>query len=122
MQIGELAKHVGIQSSAIRYYESIGLLMPQRRVSGKRIFGEDALERLTVIAFAKQAGFTLREIRELFSGFHASRWKPLAQRKIVELDETVARIASMRSFLMKAIRCGCVDVEACGRALMRECG
>ena len=122
MQIGELAKRSGVQSSAIRYYESIGLLTPQGRVGGRRIFVEEALERLTVIAFAKQAGFTLREIRELFSGFRASRWKPLAQRKIVELDETVARIASMRSFLMKAIRCGCVDVEACGRALMRECG
>jgi MerR family redox-sensitive transcriptional activator SoxR len=121
MQIGELAKRAGVKSSAIRYYESIGLLPPQKRVGGQRMFGEDALERLTVIVFAKQAGFTLREIRELFSGFAVKRWKPLAQRKIVELDETVARIERMRSFLTKAIRCGCVDVEECGRALMRKC-
>ena len=122
MQIGELAKRAGVQASAIRYYESIGLLAPQSRVGGRRVFGDDALERLAVIAFAKQLGFTLRDIRELFSGFRVSRWKPLATRKISELDVMVERIARMRSLLTKAIRCGCVDVEACGRALMRDCG
>jgi len=121
MQIGELANRAGVQASAIRYYESIGLLAPQRRVGGWRVFGDDALERLTVIAFAKEVGFTLRDIRELFSGFKVSRWKPLATRKISELDEMVARVARMRALLVKSIRCGCVDVEACGRALMGEC-
>jgi MerR family redox-sensitive transcriptional activator SoxR len=121
MQIGELARRAGIQPSAVRYYESIGLLEPALRAGGRRVFDEDALERLAVIGFAKQLGFTLTEVRELFGGFRVSRWKPLAVRKLSELDAMTSRIQIMRSLLQKAVRCGCVDVQACGRALMKGC-
>jgi len=120
MQIGELARRVGIQASAVRYYESIGLLEPASRVRGRRVFNQDALERLAVIGFAKQLGFTLTEVRELFGGFRVSRWKPLALRKLSDLDAMTSRIQIMRTLLHKAVRCGCVDVEACGRTLMSK--
>ena len=115
MQIGELARRAGIQASAVRYYESIRLLEPASRVRGRRVFNQDALER-----FAKQLGFTLTEVRELFGGFRVSRWKPLALRKLSDLDAMTSRIQIMRTLLHKAVRCGCVDVEACGRTLMSK--
>jgi MerR family redox-sensitive transcriptional activator SoxR len=121
MQIGELARRAGVQASAVRYYESIGLLAAERRVGGRRVFGEDAAARLAVIALAKRLGFTLKEVRELLGGFALRRWKPLATRKLAELDATTERIQLMQSLLRKMLRCGCVDVEACGRAVMKNC-
>src|SRR6476620_733823 len=67
--IGELAKRAGVATSAIRYYESIGLMPEPYRVSGQRRYGDDALDRLEFISAAQQAGFTLREIAELSDGF-----------------------------------------------------
>ena len=122
MTIGELARRARVQASAVRYYESIGLLTPAARRAGRRIFEDDALERLTVITYAKQLGFSLKEVKELFGGFKVTRWKPLAIRKIAELDEMTLRIDTMRGLLQRALRCGCLDVEECGRAMLaKEC-
>ena len=64
--ISEVGRKVGVQSSAIRYYEQIGLLPPARRVSGQRRYDSTMLYRLAVIQRARQLGFTLDEIRQLF--------------------------------------------------------
>src|SRR2546423_569234 len=111
MTIGELARRARVQASAVRYYESIGLLLPAARRGGRRIFDDDALERMAVITFAKQLGFSLNEVKELFGGFRTARWKPLAVRKLAELEEMTARIETMRGLLRKALRCGCLERE-----------
>ena len=59
MTIGEVARQVGIATSAIRYYEEIGLLPPPARVNGRRRYDWSAVQRLCVIEYAQQAGFTL---------------------------------------------------------------
>ena len=120
MTIGELARSARVQPSAVRYYESIGLLAPATRQAGRRVFENDALERLTVITYAKQLGFSLKEVKELFGGFKVSRWKPIAIRKLAELEEMTSRIETMRSLLRKALRCGCLEVEECGRAMLKK--
>jgi len=120
MTIGELARRARIQPSAVRYYESIGLLAPAARLAGRRIFEDDALARLAVITYAKQLGFSLNEVKELFGGFKVTQWKPLAVRKLAELEEMTLRIDTMRGLLRKALRCGCLDVEQCGRAMLRK--
>ncbi len=65
LTIGEVAERAGLRTSALRYYEEAGLLEPTTRVSGQRRYDESALERLTVIQFCQQLGFTLAEIRLL---------------------------------------------------------
>src|SRR3954464_11856155 len=80
--IGELAERAGLATSAIRYYESIGLLPEPYRVSGQRRYGDDTIRRLEFIAAAQQAGLTLREITELADGFDV---RALAQRKLPEV-------------------------------------
>src|SRR5260221_3456632 len=90
--IGEIARRGGVATSAIRYYEAIGLLPPPVRVNGRRRYEGSAWQRLRVIERAQQAGFTLGEIRELFFGFAvgtppAVRCEALAQRKLVEVEE-----------------------------------
>ena len=120
MTIGELARRARIQPSAVRYYESIGLLTPAARRAGRRTFEDDALARLAVITYAKQLGFSLNEVKELFGGFKVTQWKPLAVRKLAELEVMTSRIDTMRGLLRKALRCGCLDVEECGRAMLRK--
>jgi DNA-binding transcriptional MerR regulator len=64
MQIGELARKAHTTTKALRYYEAIGLLVPDSRTpSGYRQFGPDALERLAFIRSAQALGFSLGEIR-----------------------------------------------------------
>ena len=118
MTIGEVARQVGIATSAIRYYEEIGLLPPPARVNGRRRYDWSAVQRLCVIEYAQQAGFTLGEIRELFFGFAvgtppAVRWEALAQRKVVELEEQQRRLQAMQKLLHEGLRCGCLTMEQC---------
>ena len=118
MTIGEVARQVGIATSAIRYYEEIGLLPTPTRVNGRRRYDWSAVQRLCVIEYAQQAGFTLGEIRELFFGFAVGthpreRWEALARRKLAELEEQRGRIRAMESLLREGLRCGCLTIEEC---------
>jgi MerR family redox-sensitive transcriptional activator SoxR len=69
--ISEVANQIGLRPSAIRYYEQIGILPPAHRVSGQRRYDVTVLHRLTLIQKARQTGFSLEEIKELFFGFRA---------------------------------------------------
>ena len=124
MSISELGRKVGLRTSAIRYYEQIGILEPARRVSGQRRYDETVLYRLAVIRRAQEVGFTLDEIRQLFFGFSQStpisqRWKKIAERKMVELDARLEQIQSMRKLLKKLeTYCECETVERCGAGIL----
>ncbi|HVT04708.1 MAG TPA: MerR family transcriptional regulator, partial [Thermoanaerobaculia bacterium] len=124
MIIGELARLAGLATSTVRYYEEIGLLPRAARASGRRVYGYETVNRLTVIAFAKQAGFTLAEVRQLLDGSASEsrtgvRWRKLAAAKLVELEALEAQIGTMTSLLKEALRCGCVDLELCGKIVKR---
>ena len=83
LAIGEVARRAGIRPSALRYYESIGLLPVPIRVSGRRRYDERTVQLLRVVQLAQQAGFTVAEIQTLLHGYApetppAARWRPLA--------------------------------------------
>ena len=65
LTIGQLAQRFGLNASAIRYYERVGVLPEPARESGQRRYGADAVKRLEALQAAKQAGFTLEEARLL---------------------------------------------------------
>lgn len=126
MSIGELGRRSGLPTSTIRYYEEVGVLARSSRVSGRRVFEEPDLDRLLVVSFAQEAGFSLREIRQLFDGFASDtpagmRWKTLATAKLAELESAATRIEAMKTLLKEALRCGCIELESCGR-LFRTSG
>ena len=123
MSIGEVARRAGLQASAIRYYEKIGLLPKTQRISGQRRYETNVLNYLAVIDVARQAGFRMDEMRQLFHGFGRGipafhRWQVLAQRKIAEMDELIARAKKMKRLLQKADRCKCFDLEDCGKTFL----
>ena len=110
LQIGELAKRAGVATSAIRYYESIGLMPEPYRVSGQRRYGDDALQRLEFIAAAQRAGFTLREIGELSGDFDM---RALARRKLPEVQEHLKRTRQIKRWLDTASECDCASPDEC---------
>lgn len=128
LTISEVARQVGLQPSAIRYYEKIGILLPAERISGQRRYDTTVLYRLAVIQWARRIGFTLDEIRQLFFGFrkvtHASeRWRRLSRRKLAELDRLMDGITTMRRLLKKMMQhCRCETLDQCGKRIFRnEC-
>ncbi len=122
MTIGEIGRRAGMQPSAIRYYERMGLLPKPARSSGQRRYDASILEWLSLIALAREAGFTIAEIKRLVTDFRpgtppATRWRELATRKLVEIDEMVARAERMRSVLRIALDCGCFRLDDCSALL-----
>jgi len=121
LTITAVAHRARLRPSAIRYYESIGLLPAPARVSGRRRYDPDVLPRLALIAAARQMGFTIAEIGTLMHGFDADtpaseRWQALTARKLVEVEALIARAHRMRCLLDEALRCRCLTLDACARA------
>lgn len=123
MTISEAARQTGVQASAIRYYEQIGLLPAAARVSGQRRYDTSILYRLAIIQRARQLGFTLEEIRQLFFGFRSvtlasQRWRTLNQKKLAELDTLLHGIKAMQRLLRKMMqKCHCETLEQCGKGI-----
>jgi MerR family redox-sensitive transcriptional activator SoxR len=125
LSISEVARQVGIRPSAIRYYEQIGIFPPAQRVSGQRRYDVTALHRLVVIQRARQTGFSLNEIKQLFFGFRAGtppsvRWQKLKSRKVVELDAMLEHIQTMRALLEQQGKCRCTALEECGKKIFEK--
>lgn len=97
-------------TSAIRYYESIGVLPTPYRVSGQRRYGEDAVARLAFIETAQRAGFTLREVAELSSDFDM---RALSRRKLPEIEDQLSRTRQMKRWLDAAKDCDCGSPDEC---------
>ena len=118
LSIGEVANRTGLRPSAIRYYESAGLIPQPERVNGQRRYPHDVLTHLAIVRMAQEAGFTIGEIHTLVSGFPAStpasqRWHELAQRKLPEVDALIERLIAVRRVLEQSLECGCLTLDAC---------
>jgi len=126
LTISEVAKQVGLRTSAIRYYEQIGLIAPPERVSGQRRYDASVFYRLSIVQRAQQSGFTLEEIQQLFSGFvegtpAPERWKELSTRKLAELAEKVSEIQFMQGLLREMLdKCHCDTLETCGKGIFHQ--
>ena len=125
LAISDVARVFGLRTSAIRYYEQIGILPPPMRKNGQRRYGNNALFRLAVVQRARETGFTLEEIRELFFGFPPGtpppkRWHKLSERKIAELQERMKQLKLMESLLKRVENCRCDALEECGEKILGQ--
>jgi MerR family redox-sensitive transcriptional activator SoxR len=125
LAISDVARLFGLRTSAIRYYEQIGILPPPVRRNGQRRYDDGALFRLAVVQRARETGFTLEEIRELFFGFPPGtrppkRWHQLSQRKIAELRERMKRLKLMETLLKRVEDCRCDALDECGEKLLGQ--
>jgi DNA-binding transcriptional MerR regulator len=122
MKIGELARRAGLNASGIRYYEKLGLLASPQRLGGQRRYPSDALDRVLLICFAGEMGFSLTEIKLFLSGLRDNapvgpRWKKLAARKLVEVEDSIARSLRLKTLLQGLLHCRCASLKQCVTAL-----
>lgn len=118
LTISEVARQAGIRASAIRYYESVGLLPPPKRVSGQRRYQADVLRRLAFIQAAQAVGFSVAELQTLLRELEGNaplseRWQHLARRKLSEVDQLLQRAQSMKKTLERGLHCRCSNLEQC---------
>lgn len=123
LTIGEVARQAGIQASAIRYYESVGLLPPPERVNGRRCYDLSVLQRLGLILLARQAGFRISELQVLLTESAdtpvSRRWQALVSEKVAEMDALIERAQAIKKWLMEAPSCQCVQAEDCATELFK---
>lgn len=115
LTIGELARRVGIASSALRYYEKRGLIPPPTRISGQRRYPESTVGLVGIILLLRDAGFTLAEQQALIAAWADAphEWQRLARRKLAELDERIAKAQAAREAVDHALRCPHEDIRQC---------
>ena len=126
LNIGELADKAGIRTSAIRFYEGVGLLPKPPRRSGWRRYDPSILDRLQVIHAAREVGFSLEEIRTLLDGFPKSaspskRWQKLAKQKLPDLEATIQRTLALKYLIEAGIECDCGDIALCINSEGKAC-
>lgn len=125
LTIGEVARRAGVRTSALRYYEEVGVLPPAERSGGQRRYDEAILARLAVVRLAQEVGFTVAEIRSLVDGFDrvgvtSARWQELASRKLSEIEALIRRAEQMKQVLEESLHCGCLTLDACTLVLDRQ--
>jgi MerR family redox-sensitive transcriptional activator SoxR len=122
MTIGQLAALSKLKPSAIRFYEKAGLLPAPARRNGRRVYSSEAADRLVLVCFAKDTGFSLPEIKLLLHGFPQAvpagdRWRKLATAKIQQLEAGIAKARAMEQMLRSIMKCRCTTMEQCARGL-----
>ena len=118
MSIGTVARRCGVEVSALRYYESVGLIPPPKRAGGKRVYDGSVFDAIALVQLAQDAGFTLAEIRALVAGFDSAtpaseRWQVMAREKLVEIGARIERLQRMQDVLTRLLRCRCRTLDEC---------
>lgn len=120
LPIGELASRTGLAVSAIRYYESRGLIAAERNAGGQRRFLRSDIRRLSYVLIAREFGFTLSDIRAQLDALPDGRtpnkrdWTRISRGFRRALDERIETLALLRDRLDGCIGCGCLSLRKCG--------
>jgi len=115
LTIGELSERTGVATSALRYYDELGLVRPPAREGGQRRYGEDAVRQVGVVLLLRELDFTLAEIARLLPDRprRRSTWERVARSKVVELDKLIASAQVARTALEHSLECPKRDLAAC---------
>ncbi|HEY7809862.1 MAG TPA: redox-sensitive transcriptional activator SoxR [Allosphingosinicella sp.] len=119
LSIGELARRTGLSVSAIRFYESRGLVSAIRSGGNQRRFLRSDIRRLSFALIAQRVGLTLGEIEKELATLPQGRaptksdWEAISRRIRSTLDARIAMLEQTRDRLDGCIGCGCLSLEAC---------
>jgi MerR family redox-sensitive transcriptional activator SoxR len=119
LTIGALSERTGVAHSALRFYESQGLIHATRSDGGQRRYPRDILRRVSFIRIAQQVGLSLEEIREALSSLPDNRtpnkhdWERLSASWGPRLDAQIALLVRLRDRLTGCIGCGCLSLRLC---------
>ena len=115
LTIGELANRTGVATSALRYWEELGLLPAPVRVSGQRRYASSAAGLVGVILLLREVGFTLSEVRAFIAARSSAGdgWRELYRRKLAELDQHIAQVQAARTAIEHGLVCPHEDIFEC---------
>jgi MerR family transcriptional regulator, redox-sensitive transcriptional activator SoxR len=119
LTVGELADRAGLETSAVRYYDDIGLITSTRTTGGQRRFARDMLRRIALIQAAQRVGLSLGEIQSALNSLPNGRtptpadWKRLSREWKTRLTQQIALLESVRDELSSCIGCGCLSFNVC---------
>src|SRR3954452_17777768 len=119
LPIGEVAHRAGMATSALRYYERLGLIEAARTSGGQRRYPRSVLRRLAFIRAARNVGLSLDEIRDALATLPDARtptvadWTRLSRTWRQRLDQQIEGLMARRDGLSSCIGCGCLSLRTC---------
>ena len=119
MTITEVARRSGVPSSALRFYESRGLIASERTGSGHRRYPRAVLRRIAFIVFAQKIGLSLDDIGVELSKLPRNRvpehshWAKLSAGWTRRVDDRIAELQRLKAGLTECIGCGCLTLQQC---------
>lgn len=119
LTIGQVAQRAGVAPSALRYYESRGLIASTRTSGDRRRYRRTVLRRIAVIRAAQRVGLSLDDIGQAFRSLPpeaaptrkqwtrmSAQWRPVIEGRIADLQK-------IRDELTGCIGCGCLSLQRC---------
>lgn len=119
LAISELSRRTGVAASALRFYESLGLISSERTAGNQRRFHRSTLRRVSVIRVARELGISLDEIGAVMAPVPTERaltgdeWESMAAGWREQLDARITGFQMLRDQLSSCIGCGCLSLERC---------
>ncbi|MEU4250387.1 MerR family transcriptional regulator [Amycolatopsis sp. NPDC026612] len=113
LSIGEIARRFGLATHVLRHWESMGLLTPARVTASRRRYGPADLYRVAVILRAKEAGFGLEDIREMFAAQDPAGRTTILRRHRAELAARIAAAQASLDLIDCALHCDHEDIAEC---------
>jgi MerR family redox-sensitive transcriptional activator SoxR len=119
LTIGDIARRSGVATSALRFYESRGLIHSERTASGHRRFPRAVLRRVAFIVFAQRLGLSLEEVAAELKKLPRhdvptrAEWAKLSATWQRHIDAKIAELERLRCGLTECIGCGCLSLEKC---------
>ena len=119
LTITEVSRRSGVASSALRFYETKGLIASERAGSGHRRYPRAVLRRIAFIVFAQRIGLSLTEVADELSKLPRNRvpersdWIKLSGRWRERIDERIAELERLKAGMSGCIGCGCLSLDRC---------
>ncbi len=119
LTIGDLAERTGLAVSAIRFYETHGIVHPVRNAGGHRRYGRHDLRRLSFAMAAQKLGFPLSEIAAHLTPLPAHKaptkadWTRIAKGFRRDIQARIAALEELDETLTGCIGCGCLSLKVC---------
>ncbi|MDP2574197.1 helix-turn-helix domain-containing protein [Vibrio penaeicida] len=114
LDIGVVAKRSGLNSSALRYYESIGLIHSIGRNGLRRQYSEDVLQKLALIHLGRKAGLSLEEIKAMFNqDGNLDINRDALLEKVSEIEKSIRQLICVKESLLHVANCPADDHLSC---------
>jgi MerR family redox-sensitive transcriptional activator SoxR len=119
LTIGELSYRSGVAASALRFYETVGLIASERTVGNQRRYARQMLRRIAFIRAAQRVGLSLDEIRRALSSLPDERtptkadWERVSRAWTGRIDQQIADLERLKAKLTGCIGCGCLSLRTC---------